>query len=51
MSLELKKQVGCLRSIMHEINLGEFTEIVNKTNVIFETINRIGCRTPNSGED
>jgi hypothetical protein len=51
MSLELQEEASDLRMIMHQINPREFTEIINKTDIIFKTSNILGCRTPDIREN
>jgi hypothetical protein len=46
MSLELQEDPSGLRTIMHQINPREFTEIINITDIIFKPPNILGCRTP-----
>jgi hypothetical protein len=46
MSLELGKDLLCFSAIMHEVNLREFTKIINETDIVFITTNRDWGRTP-----
>jgi hypothetical protein len=36
-----------LRLVFKEINPSKFAKIIDKTDIIFKTANRFGCRTPN----
>jgi hypothetical protein len=49
MFLETKKSVFNLGFSMKKVGPSEFCEIVNETNIIFESTNRRNCRTPNIG--
>jgi hypothetical protein len=45
-SLELGKDLLCFSAIMHEVNLHEFTKIINENDIVFITTNRDWGRTP-----
>jgi hypothetical protein len=46
MSLEMQKDVSGLKTIMHQINPREFTEIINKTDIVLKTPNRLRRKAP-----